>query len=52
MQSCGTLGNKIDAFTNRELKSAISGGGPGIDDEEADEPPDVIPGPLYLMMQH
>ena len=39
----GTLGDRIDAFNKRDSKTAIIGGGPGIDDGAGDEPPDDVP---------
>ena len=42
----GTLGNRIEAFSNRESRFAISGIGPGIDDSPGDDPPDETPSAL------
>ena len=42
----GTLGNKIEAFSNRESRFAISGAGPGTDDSPGDDPPDEVPSAL------
>ena len=42
----GTLGNRIDAFSRKDSKTAIFGSGPGIDDEAGEEPPDDLPGAL------
>ena len=42
----GTLGNKIDAFSKRESRFAITGMGPGIDDSPGDDPPDEVPSAL------